>query len=94
MKDIANLDDSKVKNADVIFVDIIGVGKKLFPTDQGLGLAVALKNKYPKKFVAVYSSEPGGNRADKNLQKIDAFIEKTAQPYEFIRYLEDWFSAQ
>jgi len=90
VKDITNLDDPKVRNADVIFVDIIGVGQKLFPKEQGLGLAGVLKAKYPKKMVAVYSSEPGGNRADPKLRKIDAFLEKTAQPYVFVQLIQEW----
>jgi hypothetical protein len=90
VKDIANLDDPKVKNADVLFVDVIGVGQKLFPREQGLGLAVALKDRYPKKRVAVYSTEPGGNRADPKLRKIDAFLDKTSQPYVFIQLIQEW----
>lgn len=90
IKDITNLDDPRVKKANVLFVDIIGVGQKLFLDEQGLGLAVALKDKYPTKMVAVYSSEPGGNRADPKLKKIDAFIEKTAQPYVFIQHIQNW----
>ena len=90
VRDIANLDDTKVRSADVLFVDIIGVGQKLFPKEQGLGLAGALKAKYPNKLVAVYSTEPGGNRADPKLRKIDAFLDKTSQPYVFVQLIQEW----
>ena len=53
VKDVTNLDSIDVKNSNVIFVDINGVGEKLFPTDKGLGLAEALKKKYPEKYIVM-----------------------------------------
>lgn len=87
-KDIDDLDSSVVKNADIIFVDINGVGIKLQFKNQGLGLAGALKDKFPEKKIVIYSAETTGNRFEKILQKVDACLPKNAEPYEFIQLVE------
>ena len=87
VKDITDLDDYRVKEADFIFVDINGVGKTLFD-DQGLGLASALKDKYPKKKIIIYSAETKGDRFHEALRKVDTCLSKDADPYQFINLLE------
>lgn len=89
VKDIVNLDDPKVKEASLIFVDINGVGTQLFE-DQGIGLAAALKEKYENKTVILYSSDPEGDRFNKKLKKIDDSLPKNADPYEFISMIEQY----
>lgn len=89
VKDLFDLDDPKVKEASMIFVDINGVGTQLFE-DQGLGLAAALKDKYPKKTVILYSSDPEGDRFNKKLKKVDDSLPKNADPYEFISLIEQY----
>ncbi|MEO6979254.1 MAG: hypothetical protein ABI113_12775, partial [Mucilaginibacter sp.] len=37
IKDIENIDDNKIKETDIFFVDIQGVGKELSCKDEGLG---------------------------------------------------------
>ena len=86
-KDITDLDDYKAKEADIIFVDINGVGKTLFE-DQGLGLASALKKKYPKKKIVIYSSETKGDRFHKALREVDDCLSKDAEPYQFVNLIE------
>ena len=49
IKDVKTLDDSIVVEADILFVDVQGVGLLLGFEGQGLGLALALKEKYPRK---------------------------------------------
>ncbi len=88
IKDILNLDSSIIKNADVIFVDVNGVGCKLFPTDQGLGLAEAIKTRNPEKFVVIYSAQE--QRLHKAFSVVDAVLQKNAEPYEFINLLENF----
>lgn len=87
VKDIVDLDDVDAKDADVIFVDINGVGKKLFQ-DEGLGLAYALKQKYSEKKIILYSAESNGDRFHKAFRVIDDCLSKNAEPYEFINILE------
>lgn len=89
IKDVTNLDCSDVKNANVIFVDINGVGEKLFPTDKGLGLAEALKRKYPQKYIVIYSAQEHGDRFHKALKLVDYTLSKNAEPYEFINIIEN-----
>lgn len=87
IKDIIDLDDLKAKEADFIFVDINGVGTSLFE-DQGLGLASALKKKYPKKIIVLYSDETTGDRFHKALREVDDCLPKNAEPYQFINLIE------
>jgi hypothetical protein len=87
-KDIIDLDELEAKEADIIFVDINGVGNKLFPTDNGLGLAYALKQKYPNKKIVIYSAEQNGDRFHKAWNAVDARLSKNADPYEFINLIE------
>lgn len=87
IKDITDLDDPKVLEADIIFVDINGVGKKLF-NDEGLGLASALKKKYPLKKIVLYSAENTGDRFHKAIRDVDDCLSKNAEPYQFINLVE------
>ncbi len=89
IKDLTDLDDYKVVEAKIIFVDINGVGTQMFE-DQGLGLAAALKDKYPEKIIILYSAEPTGNRFNKKLRKVDESLPKNAEPYEFISLIEQY----
>lgn len=87
VKDIYDLDDPKIHESNVIFVDINGVGKTLFE-DQGLGLASALKEKYYEKKIILYSSESTGDRFHKALRLVDDCLPKNAEPYQFINLVE------
>lgn len=72
IKDVTNMDCADVKNANIIFVDINGVGGLLFPKDQGLGLAEALKRKYPEKYIVLYSAQEKGDRFHRALKVVDS----------------------
>lgn len=87
VKDITDLDDYRAKESDIIFVDINGVGKTLFK-DEGLGLASALKKKYPAKKIVIYSAETKGDRFHKALREVDDCLSKNAEPYQFINLIE------
>ena len=47
IKDVDSLSITEVCDAHIILVDIQGVGKKMQFHDEGLGLTIALKEKYP-----------------------------------------------
>jgi hypothetical protein len=83
VKDIYNYDDPIVKETHIFFVDVQGVGKALDCKDEGLGLALNLKKKYPDKKVVIYSAETKGDRFHEGLRKADTFLPKNAEPYEF-----------
>ena len=87
-KDITDLDDSSIKKSHIVFVDINGVGQNLFPTNQGIGLAAAIKNKYPKKQVCIYSAEP--HMLDPDLKKIDYTLQKNAEPIQFYNFIDEY----
>jgi len=88
IKDVKNLDCSDVKNADIIFVDINGVGCSLFPKDQGLGLAEAIKSRNPEKYIIIYSAQE--QRLHKAFSIVDAVLPKNAEPYEFMNILDNY----
>ena len=89
IKDINNLDSDEVRTTDIFFVDIQGVGKKLDFQDEGLGLANALKNKYPNKKVVIYSAENRGERFHEALKKADDSLPKNAEPFQFQQTIEN-----
>lgn len=88
IKDINSLEQSEVVAADIFFVDIQGVGKILQFKDEGLGLVVALKKRYPNKRVVIYSAESGLNAFHPAFKAADDRISKDADPYEFIEVVE------
>ena len=88
LKDVKDLDITSLKEADIVFVDINGVGVTLFPQDQGLGLAPAIKRKYPNKKVIIYSAESNGDRFHKALKEVDSFLYKNAEPFQFVDLID------
>ena len=91
IKDIKAIDCPEVLAADVIFVDINGVGTSLFPKEQGLGVAVQIKSRYNEKCVVVYSAQP--QELHKALSQVDAILPKNAEPYEYISILENYINS-
>lgn len=87
-KNIVNPDDEVVLCANVIFVDINGVGGTAY-RNQGLGLAAAIKQKHPEKKVIIYSAETTGDRFDADLRKVDGSLPKNAEPIQFSNLIED-----
>ncbi|AXI03999.1 hypothetical protein [Aquirhabdus parva] len=90
IKDVRSLDCDDVRNAHIFFVDIQGVGHLLGFEDEGLGLADALKRKYPLKKTVIYSAETKGDRFHKALRNVDSFLAKNADPYEFQQLVEEY----
>ncbi|HPJ13407.1 MAG TPA: hypothetical protein PLV00_08475 [Caldisericia bacterium] len=90
IKDVRSIDESDVSEANIIFVDVQGVGKMLKFKDEGLGLTIALKEKYPSKKVVVYSAEDDGKieTFHKALSVADERLSKNADPYEFQSLVE------
>ncbi|WP_427185125.1 hypothetical protein ACL598_09300 [Bordetella bronchialis] len=83
LTDISSLEQSQLLAADVIFVDIQGVGQAMQYSDEGLGLALAIKRRYPAKKVVIYSAEEKGARFHEALQEADYSLPKTAEPIRF-----------
>lgn len=81
--DISSLEQSQLLAADVIFIDIQGVGRVMQYSDEGLGLALAIKRRYPAKKIVIYSAEEKGARFHEALQEADYSLPKTAEPIRF-----------
>lgn len=81
--DISSLEQVHLLSADVVFVDIQGVGRIMQYSDEGLGLALAIKRRYPQKKVVIYSAEEKGARFHEALQEADYSLPKTAEPIRF-----------
>jgi hypothetical protein len=88
-KDVANFSTAEMKNIDIFFVDIQGVGMALGFSDEGLGLAKALKQHFGKnKKVIIYSAEPRGESFHDAWSVADGRLRKNAQPYEYLQLLD------
>ncbi len=85
--DLNSIDADHARTADIFFVDIHGVGKKMNFKDEGLGLSRALMEKYPEKYVVIYSSENNGDRFHEMIRKADYTLNKFADIYEFEKCL-------
>lgn len=90
IKDVKTLDEPDILRARILFIDVQGVGVLLGFNDEGLGLALAIKEKYPEKKVVIYSAETKGDRFHAALRKADSFLSKNADPYEFQKIVEDF----
>ena len=90
IKDCETLDEQDIIKASILFIDVQGVGLAMGFHDEGLGLALAIKQKYPKKKVVIYSAETQGDRFHKALREADSFLAKNADPYEFQRLVEEF----
>lgn len=88
LKDCDNIHCQQIIDADIIFVDVNGVGINLFSTEQGFGLAKAIKRQFPNKCVVLYSAEPQYFRKDYNI--LDSVLPKNSEPYEFTKIIDDW----
>ena len=88
--DIKNLDVQSVKDAEIIFVDINGVGKILNLEFEGLDLALMLKQKYPNKKIVIYSANRNSNSFHSAWDICDFKLEKNALPYQFQNLVEEY----
>lgn len=90
VNDITGTDQQEVREAHILFIDIQGVGKKMKLSDEGLGLTVAIKKKYPNKKVIVYSAEDQGQvkAFHEGFELADSQLSKNASSYEFQFRLE------
>ncbi|WP_155756900.1 hypothetical protein [Acinetobacter brisouii] len=89
IKDCKNLNSPEIINTDIFFVDVHGVGVELGFSDHGLGLAAALKQKYPDKKVVIYSAERKWDSFHKAWSLIDDRLPKDADTYQFENTIEN-----
>jgi hypothetical protein len=88
VKDVTNIDDEKVKRADIIFIDNKGVGKNIAEKKCGLGLAALIKKSYGKsKRVILYSGYHISLGPD--LEIIDGYLDKDIDTFQFELKIRD-----
>ena len=87
IKDVVSLEQPEVAAANIFFVDIQGVGISLGFKDQGLGLVIALRRKYPTKKIVIYSAE-NANAFHAAFGQANERISKDADPYEFMEAVD------
>ncbi len=88
--DIRTLNVPFVKESDIIFVDINGVGKLLELEYEGLDLALMLKQKYPIKKIVIYSANRNSNSFHEAWDICDYKLEKNALPFQFQNLVEEY----
>lgn len=81
--DINRLDDPKLQQATILFIDIQGVGKKMGFKEEGLGLAKAIRERYPAKKLVIYSAISTHDPFAEGFSAVDARLRKNAEYYEF-----------
>jgi DNA-binding NarL/FixJ family response regulator len=72
----------------------LGVGQKLEKENQGLDIVVSLKEKYPEKKVAVYSSKETHNMFHPANEIVDKRISKRGGDFEVFRKAIEELSAK
>lgn len=85
--DVKDINAEKIRNAHIIFVDIKGVGKTMY-NDEGLGLVVDLKKKYPQKKIVIYSAISEHSLFHDAIKLADNQIPKNSQPAVFVSLIE------
>lgn len=88
--DIKTIDTPNVKENDIYFVDINGVGKLLNLEYGGLDLALMLKQRFPQKKVVIYSANKTSYSFHEAWEKVDFKLEKNALPYQFQNLVEQY----
>lgn len=85
ISDVSSISQVEVVDAHIIFIDVQGVGKAMGFKDEGLGLIVALKEKYPEKKIVMYSAESQGqiDAFHHASDLVDGRLRKGADLYEF-----------
>ena len=89
VKDLKTLNDQELINANIICVDINGVGSKLGFTEEGMGLAKAIKNEYPEKKIILYSSQREHDIFSETIDFIDKRLYKSGESYPFIQAIQE-----
>ena len=88
LDDIVDFEAKQVKYADIIFLDINGVGVAMKFKNQGMGLCGALRDYFgTTKKLILYSGETEGSIFDKDAKKADATLPKDSDLYQFTSYI-------
>lgn len=89
LRDIKNIEDPKVIDAHILFVDYKGVGKNLSQNKEGVGVCKMLKNKYKEsKYIVLCTGESIPNELLQEIKSIsDDIIPKSLETTDFINII-------
>lgn len=88
LNDLDNMNNYVLCQSHIIFIDIMGPGKKLSLND-GQELAVEIKKKYPGKKVAIYSTVSEQNIFHEAIDVVDKRIRRQGTLIPFVSAIEE-----
>jgi hypothetical protein len=88
VNDVPSISDNAVTWAHILFIDINGVGRETGFNDEGLGLALAVKKRYPSKKVVIYSADTKAERFHDAWKVVDEYLQKNSDAYQFEEIIE------
>lgn len=90
IKDIKSIEDSRVVDAHVLFVDYKGVGKNLSQNKEGVGVCKKLKDTYKEtKYIVLCTGESIPNELLKEIKSVsDDIITKKFETTDFINIID------
>lgn len=86
--DLESLEAKKLRDSQIICIDIMGVGKAL-RVENGMGLVKDIKIKYPGKKIILYSSVSKQNIFSEALDYVDKRLRKQSSLIPFVRAIEE-----
>jgi len=89
MADLDKYNNTDLKDAHIVCVDIKGVGKTLNIKDEGLGLIRNIKEKYPEKKIILCSSFSSHDIFDNAIDLVDKKVYKDGQTHPFDSAIEE-----
>jgi DNA-binding response OmpR family regulator len=90
IRDIKNLDNQKIVDAHIIFVDYRGVGKTLSQNKEGVGVCSMLKEKYKSsKYIVLFTGENIPNELVGEIKSAsDENLSKNSETTELIKVID------
>lgn len=88
LNDLDSYNNQYLQSADILCIDIIGVGKKLKCKD-GMELVKNIKVHYPNLKIILYSSNSQHDIFDEILILVNRRIYKDGQPYPFLKAIKE-----
>jgi hypothetical protein len=89
LPDLDKYNNTDLKDAHIVCVDIKGVGVKLKIKEEGLGLVRNIKEKYPEKRIILCSSVSAHDIFDNAVDLVDKKVYKDGQTHPFDSAIEE-----
>ena len=89
MDDLDKYNNTYLRDAHIVCIDIKGVGKKLNIKEEGLGLVRNIKDKYPEKKIILCSSFSSHDIFDNAIDLVDKKVYKDGQTHPFDSAIEE-----